>query len=434
MLKTAVMLRTTKSSRRPAPLAVCFPDKSGNLQAFAYNRKLDCICHSQSMDISKKEFFLLSRCWIQFAGWLRKFPLSSKCQECFSFLLKKWQKNTVTNYIGLDISADAIKILKINTAVLPNQVENFSVVPLPVDAIAKDIIKNPAIVISELKKLSKLIVGKVKLVAIAIPRSSAILKNITVGNRLTPREVESRAWVEASRYFPDLIDDSYLDFDVLGPSAQDNSQLDVVLVACRKKHIQPFLDVLDQGDFTVKLVDVNCYAFERAFAAILQPKSDAAVALLNLDATLSTLVVSQANYLAYAHDQSFDGRRLVNEVRQKIQDSGKNITDPFTSSGDLGDAEYLKILKENLSAHLRHTMHFFYSSRPNVAIDKVVLSGECATIPHLAVFVQQEIGIETVIANPFVDMAIAPDVDAKALYQYAPMLMLSCGLALSKSS
>jgi type IV pilus assembly protein PilM len=90
------------------------------------------------------------------------------------------------------------------------------------------------------------------------------------------------------------------------------------------------------------------------------------------------------------------------------------------------------LLKSALSAHLRHTLHFFYSSRPNINIQKLILAGDCALIPCLDAFIQQEIGIPLELAKPFVNMDVAEGVDRAVLEQSAPVLMLSAGLALSE--
>jgi type IV pilus assembly protein PilM len=44
--------------------------------------------------------------------------------------------------------------------------------------------------------------------------------------------------------------------------------------------------------------------------------------------------------------------------------------------------------------------------------------------------VQEKLGTRTIVANPFIDMSIAPKVNATALSNDAPSLMVACGLAL----
>jgi type IV pilus assembly protein PilM len=346
-------------------------------------------------------------------------------------LQQKWNKNVVQSLFGVDISAHAIKVMKVNSSQTPFQVEKFSIVALPAGTIIKDEIKNPAQLVDTLKQAMLNIDGKIKNVAIAIPRASAIIKNINVDSRLTPLEIESRAWVEANRYFPDLVGEIYLDFDVIGQSVQDSTQLDLVLVACMKEQVKSYLDVLNESGLTAKVVDINCYAFERALLAISQPKLQGAIALLNLDFSLSSLIVMHDNAMTYAHDHSFEGQRLMTQVKQLLQDEGKKLIDPLEKSASLQDANFVKILKENLSSHLRHTMHFFYSSRPNLTIEKVLIGGDCSIIPGIAEFIQQEINIETAIANPFADMVFSEEVDVDLFKKTSSTLLLAYGLALS---
>jgi type IV pilus assembly protein PilM len=340
-------------------------------------------------------------------------------------LLQRWKHYTSEQLIGLDIGPGFIKLIKINADESPHVIEGLSVEALPPGVIAKDEIKDPAAIKRALTNVLNESGVNVKNVAFAIPRSSTIIKTIAVDKRLNAADIESRAWIEANHHFPDLVGDIYLDFDVLGPSVQDPSQLDLLLVACRKDHVKPYLDVLNESGLNVKVVDVNCYALQRALVLFMQqlPKLHT-VALLNLDYHISSLIVVHNEQMIYAHDHSYEGHYFMSQVQQYL-----NEKKGLASSADLA---YIEILKAGLSAHLRHSMHFFYSSRPHISIEKLVLAGDCSAIPHLNAFIKQETGIETITADPFAGMAINPGIDDKKLHEYASALMLSCGLALSK--
>jgi type IV pilus assembly protein PilM len=349
-------------------------------------------------------------------------------------LRRWWNRRTPHNLVGLDIDSDIVKLLKINSNEMPYKVETFALAPLPAGAIVKNEVKNEAGVSSILKDLFYQTNLSKDYIALAIPRSSVIIKNVLVDSRLNEGEIESRAWVEANRNFPDLVGDIHLDFSIVGPSAQDPSQLDLVLVVCRKEQIKPYLELLKDSNLTPKVLDVNCYALERALGVLVpdQPATEA-VALLNLNFTLSTLIVSLNKQLIYAHDHSFDGQRLITQIRKHFNDKSPNLADLFQNSPSLeADPVYMEILKENLTSHLRHTMHFFYSSRPNVSISKLILAGDCAIVPSLTDFIQQQTNLPVVLADPFANMTIASSVDGDTLKKYAPALTLCCGLALSK--
>lgn len=357
--------------------------------------------------------------------WKQRFLLSKPIH-----FLQKWKHYAAEQLVGLELGPGFIKLLKMGPVTDPRWVEAFGLAPLPAGAITKDEIKDPAAVGAALREVFEVSQVKSKNVAFAIPRSSTIIKTITVNKKLNTADIESRAWVEANHHFPDLVGDIYLDFDIVGPSAQDPSQLDLLLVACRKDHVKPYLDILQSNGLNAKVVDVNCYAFERALSLMMRETPQLkTVALLNLDYNISSLVVMHEKQMIYAHDHSYDGLHFSTQVLQYIeaQPDKSNVDKVLADS-----AEYMELLKAGISAHLRHSMHFFYSSRPQITIQKLVLAGDCAKLPYLNVFIQKETGVETVLAEPFAGMALGPSVDQKLLQQYSSSLMLCCGLALSR--
>ncbi|MBV9574996.1 MAG: pilus assembly protein PilM [Gammaproteobacteria bacterium] len=322
------------------------------------------------------------------------------------FFLEK-QNINIANLVGLEINPEYIKLLKINAK---NEIENFAVAKLPNDVLVKNEIKNASALGGVLKNLIKQGHVKTKNIAFCIPRSSAIIKHISINKNLRADEIESRVWLEANKLFPDLIGDIFLDFFPVGIAEQDATRQEFTLVACRKDQLQPYLTLMHQADLNAKTVDLNSYALERALNIILKNEPDyKTVALLNINFSLITLIVIDENKLVYTHE--------------------------ITPDLPHGDAENSTDFKNSLSLHLRHTMQFFYSSRPSVRLQKVLVSGDCAaTIPNLAEFIQKETNKETALANPFKNMSLSANVDQETLKHYAPALMLCCGLTATQIS
>ena len=59
-----------------------------------------------------------------------------------------------------------------------------------------------------------------------------------------------------------------------------------------------------------------------------------------------------------------------------------------------------------------------------------LLAGGCAALPGLPEMVEEQLGVPTVVANPLAQMTLGPRVQAHALAQDAPALMIATGLAL----
>lgn len=365
-----------------------------------------------------------------------------------------WNEHTLGHHhaLSLDIGSESIKFLGINAKQFPSRIEHFSIVSLPSGAVEKNEIKEPTVISAILKDMFKYIGLKDKYVVIAVPRSNITVKTITIDARLTEYEIESRAWIEANHHFPELIGGIYLDYKILGPSATDPSQVELMMVACRKDQIDPYLDVLKQSNLIPKQIDVNCYALARALLASADDKANqGTTALLNLDLTLSSLVVVHEGAMIYAQDHGYDGHRLMARVQDYLTKEAKteaHATEMVSVGNNVEekqpveagkkdpatDTAYHEILREHIISQLRHAMHFFYSSRPNITLQKLVLAGDCAVIPGLAEFLHQEIGIETTVANPFTKMDFGSKINKDEVLKHAPTLMLCYGLALDDTT
>lgn len=358
--------------------------------------------------------------------------LSGKIKRLYSSLMDSSPAGA-SDIVGLDIGPDRIKLLIIHSGSSPYQVIDYDAAPLPSGTIVKDEIKNPIAIGGVLRDMMRKSGITAKYAAVAIPRTLAIIKNITIDKRLSADDIESRAWIEANRLFPDLVGNIYLDFTITGPSIQVPDQMDLLLVACRKEHIKPYLEAIQMAGLIPKIVDVNCYALERALQLAISNEPELkTAALLNVNMSQSSLVVLNNKQLIHAHDQTYDGSRLIKQVNEYIK---TKRSQPGMEAAEItvNDGPYLALLQENFLSHLRHTIHFFYSSRSNITIDKIILAGDCAEIPDFAAFIEKEIGVKTELANPFAQMKINSRLNVEEISQTASTLMLCSGLALSST-
>lgn len=346
-------------------------------------------------------------------------------QQVTSFLQSFDRSKVKSNLIGLVINPQYLKLLKIRQVNNQYEVEYFNIVELP-EGLMKDLeISNPEAIADHLKKMMNHAKLGTNEVVMAIPRSATIVKTITVDHRLTQDEIESRVWLEAGRLFPNLIGDIYLDFVVNGSSPLDSTKHEVLIVACRKEQLTPYLDILRLSNLTAKVVDVNYYAYERALSLITSQSPEAkSVAFINIRFGMIDLLGIHEGKLVYTHELAYDGQHLM---KLRYPDDR-----PVDASEVNDTSVFHEAFKNTIGLHLKHALQFFYSSRPNVRLDKIILGGDVpATIPGVLEFVRKETAKSVELANPFTQMKIAPTVNAARLMQYSPAMMLCCGLALT---
>ena len=101
--------------------------------------------------------------------------------------------------------------------------------------------------------------------------------------------------------------------------------------------------------------------------------------------------------------------------------------------GDVADNYEMDILtpfKEALAQQIGRALQFFYSGTTFNKVDQILLAGGPASIPRIDALVEDRLKVSTMVANPFSQMSLSPNVKSQQLMREAPAMMVAVGLAL----
>ena len=343
--------------------------------------------------------------------------------------------NAKTPLVGLDISSTAVKLLQLTESGGRYRVEHYAVEPLPPNAVVEKNIVEVEAVGEAIKRAVARSGTKARHAAAAVSGSSVITKIIPIQGDLDEDSLEDQVQLEASNYIPFPIDEVSIDFEVLGPMPNNPEMLQVLLAASRTENVELRQSALELGNLAAKVIDVEAFAMENAFRLVadqLSVPKDAIVALVDIGATMTTLNVLRGQRSIYTRAQVFGGKQLTDEVMRRY---GLSYDEAGLAKRQGGlpesyEVEVLEPFKEALVQQVSRLLQFFYAGSDFNRVDQVVLAGGCASIAGIGTLVEEQLGVPTVIANPLANMALGPRVQAHALAQDAPALMIACGLAL----
>lgn len=338
--------------------------------------------------------------------------------------------------LGIDISSTSVKLLELSRSGSRYRVESYAVEPLPANAVVE---KNIAELEGVGQALARLLVKaktSAKAAAVAVSGSAVITKSIEMEAGLTDDELENQLKIEADQYIPYPLEEVAIDFEVQGPVARSPGRVDVLLAACRKENVEIREAALALAGLTAKVVDVEAYALERSYG-LLAPQlgeghDELTVALVDIGATMTTLSVLHNGRTIYTREQLFGGRQLTEEIQRRYGLSMEEAGLAKKQGGlpDDYDSEVLQPFKEAVVQQVSRSLQFFFAAGQFHDVDYILLAGGTASLPDLDRLIQQKIGTQTLVANPFADMALSSKVSAGALASDAPSLMIACGLAL----
>src|SRR5262245_53095675 len=131
---------------------------------------------------------------------------------------------------GLDIGSSSIKAVELTPGKDGHAVKAFGSLGLPRDAIADGAIRQPAAVADAIREcVQKAGIGATA-AAISISGRDSIVKRVPLP-KVTPKELADAIQLEAEHHIPFAIDEVFIDYQVMGESA---NALSVILVATKE--------------------------------------------------------------------------------------------------------------------------------------------------------------------------------------------------------
>lgn len=338
--------------------------------------------------------------------------------------------------VGLDISSTAVKLLELSRSGDRYRVESYAVEPLPPNSVVEKSVTDADAVGEAVRRAVKRSGTRARHAAVAVAGSSVITKIIPMPASLSDSDMEAQIELEADQYIPYPLEEVYKDFEVLGPSVNNPDTVDVLLAASRSENVDMRRAAVESGGLDTKVVDIEAYALENAFSLLSSQLEDEGiektVAVVDIGATMTTLNVLHDLKIIYTRDQVFGGKQLTEEIMRRYGLSYEEAG-MAKRQGGLPDnyvPEVLEPFKEAMAQQVNRSLQFFFSSSQYNSIDQIVLAGGSASIPGVDSLIQDQLGIDTLIANPFANMSLASRIKTQSLSNDAPALMIACGLAL----
>ncbi len=343
--------------------------------------------------------------------------------------------------IGVDISASSVKILELSQAPKKNGfiVERYVIEPLPVDVTLDEDMKNSEQVSDVLREAWKKLGTRIKNVCLALPAASVTTKTIVLPHDLREAELESQVETEANRYLPFSLDDANLDYQIIGPVANNPEQIEVFLAASRKSQVEERVALAEEAGLKTVVVDVETYAIETAFeqvrAQLPNGGVDQCIALVHIGSTLMNVTVLRNGQSIFMRDLPVGGGQLTQQIQTMYGLTAVDAEIAKRKGGlpDNYENDLLTPFRDNVASEIFRILHTFFSLDTTYSeVSYIVLAGGCAALSGLEDVIATRTQVTTLVANPFASMILSSRIKPRELQTDAPALMIACGLAMRR--
>jgi len=260
---------------------------------------------------------------------------------------------------------------------------------------------------------------------------------VSVPGSLKEFELEETIKLEADSYIPYPIDEVSLDFEVIGKSAANPDNVDVLVAATRSENVDSRVAVCELAGLTTDIVDVEAFAVENAFKQMIEPTLSEAertlpVALLDIGANMTAMHVFNSNGIIHTREHNFGGRLLTEEIARHYEITTEEASRK-QRSGDFPEDYARRVLQpfiDTAAIQIERFIQFYYSAGQGGNIGLLLIGGGTANTPGLIERIAKETGIPARLANPFMYAQRASSVSAEALANDGSALLIASGLAL----
>lgn len=343
--------------------------------------------------------------------------------------------------IGVDISSTSVKMVELAEESKGSyRLERYAIVPLAKDSVVDGNIADLDQVTDTVSRAWKLLGTHEKRCALALPAAAVISKKVLMAADLREEDMEFRVEAEANQYIPFPLDEVNIDFQVIGPAANNAEEIEVLIAASRKEKIEDRVVAAEGAGLKVIVMDVETSATEAACTLAVNqlPNSgkDQTVMVIDIGALMMHINVLHDSQSVYVREQTFGGDQLTQEIQRRFGLSPEEAEAAKRKGGlpDSYDTEVLQPFVRSLAQEVARAIQFFTSSTQYNRVDHIVLAGGCASIPAVDAMVQERTQVKAVIANPFNGMSLNSRIKQQQLVVDAPALMIACGLAMRSFS
>lgn len=319
--------------------------------------------------------------------------------------------------IGLDIGLTKIKAISLSRQNNNFVINAFGSTPTPAKGMLSEAPQDEEEMAASLKKTVDNLKVNSKSVNIALPDNKVYTKVIEMPP-LTDKELSLAIYWEAERHIPVALSTVTLVWNVLKrpPNSSSGEKMQVLMVGAPTILINKYQKVLQMAGLNINSIETETLAIVRALAQNNLPPT----IIVSIGAINTSLAIIKDGILTLTYSIPTGGNAITRSIEADFgltqsQSEEYKKTYGFSKTGAGGKVgKSTEPILSSILLEIKKALAFYSQKyKDDAIIQQVLLSGGTAKLPGIDLFFAENLGIETVVANPwkiFVNQQIPPEI------------------------
>lgn len=352
--------------------------------------------------------------------------------------------------VGLDISSDAVKVVKLKKHDSRISLEALGMTKISPEPLDEDALgAKQELAVKAIKNLLASNKIDTKKVRSSVSGNSVVVRYIKLPY-MSEAELKDVIKFEAEEHIPFDIEHVIIDFQIIKETVEkDERMILVLLVVAKEELIYDHMEILQRAGLDTTHINVDTFATEDALTYGVGEED--VIALVDIGARMTNINVVENKVSCFNRDVLVGGNDFTEAIKRELGIS-------FQEAEKIKEEEGIILLPEEISTvattatgnrasqisyaiesvgtrlldELERSFAYYYTQLPvyRKNIDRVILSGGSAKLANLDNFLANGLGMSVVVGNPFAKITIPPKFDQEYIKKVAPAFSVAVGLAL----
>lgn len=349
-------------------------------------------------------------------------------------------KNKQLNFIGVDLSSDAIKVVELTENQGKPQLVTYGYTETKPDVLRGDLIENKNITSTVLKEVLERAQVSSKNAVAALP-ISAVFNTVVKISSVSKKELSDRALMKqrvgehVKHILPQAIDEMLFDFNILSSNTQESEPdgVKVLVTASSKDIVQKYVEVFKQAGLELNNLDIEPFALVRSLIG----NDKSRILLADIGENMTGLSLVESGIPVINRAITVGGSAVTRTLSEQMSIS---MEEAEQYKRDLGimieQSENKELPRPVLSAigpiiaEMKYVVKMYHQQMGNNnAIDKIILTGGSANLAGFSEHITRELGVNTYLGDPWARI-IYPQELRPVLNDIGPRFSVAIGLAM----
>lgn len=317
----------------------------------------------------------------------------------------------VRDFFGLDIGTSALRAVQLKGEGDVKSLASYGYLPLELNISQSDAATDKqklSVAIKQLLANSKI---SSKNVAVGLP-SNKVFTTLVEIDKVPNNEIASAIKLQADSIIPTPLDESKVDWTVIGESQQNPGRIEVLLTSVTNEYVESRLDTLES-------LGLNVIAFEPENIAICRslvaPGSSGMIMVIDIGDRSTDVVVMLGGIPRLTRSIAVGQEAIIKAAMQNLsidQKQAAQFVGKFGLSKEKLEGQVHGAIIGTVDAlvgDIEKSIKFVKLKYPQAQFERAIVSGGASTLPEFPLYIANKLGVSVEIGNSWRNISFASE-------------------------